>query len=68
MLLLMKKRYRYRIFHISRLRQTLSDRKPERQHMEPIADKRKSNNFHREGHAQKLYSKERILRQRKRTA
>ncbi len=67
MLLLMKKRYLCRIFRILRQGQTLSGMKPETQHTVPGADRRKAYNPHREGRAQILYSKQKILRQIKYT-
>ena len=68
MLLLMKKRYRCRIFRILRQEQTLSGMRPETQHTAPGADRRKVYNPHRGGHARILYSKQKILRQIEHTA
>ncbi len=68
MQLLMKKRYRCRIFRILRQGQTLSGMKPETQRTAPGEDRRKAYNPHREGHAQILYSKQKISRQVKYTA
>jgi len=68
MLLLMKKRYRCRIFRILRQGQTLSGMRPETQHTASGADRRKTYNPHREGYVQILYSKQKILRQIEHTA
>ena len=68
MLLLMKKRYRCRIFRILHQGQTLSGMKLETQHTAPGADRRRAYNPHREGHVRILYSKQGILRQIEYTA
>ena len=67
MLLLLKKRYRCRIFRILHQVQMLSGMKLETQHTAPEADRRRAYNLHKEDHVQIQYSKQKILRQIKHT-